>query len=273
MGNGVWRFRVKITSNKNMRILILFAVVGSIPLVGFGKATPLEEARTVVGEWVAAEKAISKEEVEWEEEKVVLADLIAVAEAKIGRLEKELEENQETRSFADQTRQELLEQEERLAEEVAVIEEFLGEIEIGLRRFEPRLPDPLRTQLSVPFQRLPRDPSESRLSHGERMQTVITLLTGIREFDGKITISEETRQLPGRIDRGRFRTLWLGLSQAYFLAPDDAGFGIPGSNGWEWHSRPELAGAIGEAIAIAEQSAMEPRLIDLPIKIQGAGNE
>lgn len=256
-----------------MRILILIALFGSTLSAGFGNPTSLDRARTVVGEWVAAEKAISKEKTDWEEEKVVLGDLITVVETKIERLREELSESEETRSVAGKAREVLLEEEERLAVKMAAIDGFLGEIEIGLRSFEPRLPDPLRTQLSVQFQRLPRNPSDSGLSLGERMQTVITVLTAIREFDGKITVSEETRQLPGKMDRGRFRTLWLGLSQAYFLAPDDAGVGIPGSNGWEWHSQPELAGKIGEAIAIAEQSAIEPKVIDLPVKIRRAGDQ
>lgn len=250
-----------------MRLLILLALC--LPGANaFGSPGVLEHARSTVGEWVAAEKAISGEELDWEEEKVLLNDLIAVATARIERLEAELAETTKVKSAADEKRAQLLEREGALAEKAETIRTFLAGMEVALRDLQTRLPDPLLEELARLYQRLPADPDETTLGLGERMQTVTAILGGVQQFDGKITVSETTRELPGENGKGSFRTLWLGLGQAYYLAPSDAGFGTPGVEGWEWYSRPELADRIREAIAIAEKTATEPKLIDLPVKLE-----
>jgi hypothetical protein len=162
----------------------------------------------------------------------------------------------------------LLDQSERVAADIQQIEAFLVKMESGLRRLKSRLPEPLQEELAPVYQRLPKNAEESTLGLGERMQSVVSLLTKIREFDTKISLSESIRELSGSDVEVSFRTLWIGLGQAYYLAPNDAGYGMLGADGWEWHSQPEIASAIQECIALVEGRSTEPKLIDLPVVLK-----
>jgi hypothetical protein len=238
--------------------------------ISVASASPeaLQDVRTTIGEWAIAEKAISGESLQWQEEQVLLKDLLAVAEKRVGKLEAIIAEHEGFVSTADAKRLELLDQSERVAADVQQIEAFLMQMERGLRELKPRLPEPLQDELEPIYQRLPLNATESTLGLGERMQSVVSLLGKIREFDAKISLSESIRELPGSEVEVSFRTLWIGLGQAYYLAPNDAGYGLLGSEGWEWHSQAELAAAIKECIALVEGRSTEPRLIELPVALK-----
>ncbi len=231
----------------------------------------LDDARSTIKEWATAEKAISRETVQWQEEQVLLEDLLAVAEKRVAKLQGILEAHEGFVSTADAKRLELLDQSERIAVDIAQIEAFLLKMERGLRRLKPRLPEPLQAELEPIYQRMPQNPAESKVALGERMQSVVNLLGKVREFDAKISVSESIRALPGSETEVSFRTLWIGLGQAYYLAPDDAGYGRPGAQGWEWHSQAELASSIRECIALIKGRSTEPKLIELPVELTKGG--
>jgi len=238
--------------------------------ISVASASPeaLDDVRTTIGEWATAEKAISRESLQWQEERVLLEDLLTVAEKRVAKLEAIIEEHEGFVSTADAKRLELLDQSERVAADVQQIESFLVKMERGLRELKLRLPEPLQEELEPIYQRLPLQADETTLGLGERMQSVVNLLGKIREFDAKISLSESIRALPGSEVEVSFRTLWIGLGQAYYLAPNDAGYGKLGTAGWEWHSQPELAAKIQECIALVEGRSTEPKLIELPVALK-----
>ena len=253
--------------------LILAAVCG-IALLPSVSASPesLRRARDVVGEWVEVEKTLSKEALEWERKATLMRDRMEVLRSRIGRLEKQLREAESEASEADAQRRDLLEEETALLERGDRVRGFLAELENGLRELKPRLPRPLREEVTGLFQRMPpaeeaADRKDGDRNLGERMRTAITLVTRILEFDNRVTVAETVRRGPESEREAVFRTLWLGLGQAYYVTPDDAGFGTPGAGGWEWHSRPELAKRVREAMRLAEGSAVEPRFFTLPVRI------
>ena len=228
----------------------------------------LKTARSTVKEWAAAEKAISREAADWAAREALLKDLIAVEDQRIERLEKELAKGEAGLSAADEERAGLLDRQDALAAKAATVEDFLAGIEGELRALRVRLPEPLAEDLATVYQRVPKEPAETTLSLGERMRTVVTLLGRVRQFDGKLTLAESIRSLPGREGEASVRTLYLGLGQAYYLAPDDAGVGRPGPEGWTWESRPKFEAAIREAMLLAEGGAVEPKFVDLPVGIE-----
>jgi len=249
----------------NLRLTLLFSV-----LAGLLQAQPgaLESARATVKEWAATEKAVSREAAEWAGRETLLKDLIAVEAERIERLEKELAKSQTGLSQADEERSELLDRQDALVARAGAIGDFLAKVEAELQTLRDRLPEPLAEDLATMYRRLPKNPENTTLSLGERMRTVITLLGRVRQFDGKLTVTESIRALPSGNGEASVRTLYLGLAQAYYLAPDDAGIGRPGPEGWMWESRPEFEEAIRDAIRLAEGGAREPKFIGLPVRIE-----
>lgn len=247
---------------------LTLALLGASLSLASASPEALQDVRTTISEWATAEKAISRETVQWQENKVLLEDLLLVAGKRVAKLEAILAEHEGFVSTADAKRLELLDQSERVAEDIQQIERFLVKMERGLRELQPRLPEPLQVELAPIYQRLPQNSDESSVALGERMQSVVSLLGKIREFDAKISVSESIRELPGAGVEASFRTVWIGLGQAYYLAPNDAGYGTLEADGWEWHSRPELAEGIQECIALVEGRSTEPKLIELPIALK-----
>jgi len=225
----------------------------------------LETARSTVKEWAATEKAISREAADWSGRELLLRDLIEVANQRIARLEAEKEKGEARLSASDEERAELLDRKAAVAEEAAKIESFLAELEVQLQALRPQLPEPLDEELAPLFQRIPADPAADTLGLGERMRTAVSLISKIRQFDGKLTLDESLKHLPGSEEKALVRTLYLGLGQAYYLTPDDAGFGSPGLEGWVWQSEPGLRTAVREVMTLAEGGAMEPKFVDLPV--------
>ncbi len=227
----------------------------------------LETARSTVKEWAATEKAISHEAAEWSGREQLLRDLIEVANQRIARLQAELEKGEATLSASDEERAELLDREAAVSAEAAKIETFLAALEAQLRRLRPQLPEPLLEALAPLYQRIPADPAASTLGVGERMRTAVSLISQIRQFDSKLTPVESLKVFPGREEAVAVRTLYIGLGQAYYLAPEDAGYGTPGAEGWVWQSAPELRKGIQEVMTLAGDGAMEPKFVDLPVVI------
>ena len=252
-----------------MRIHLLMFYFLAASMLATASPDALETARSTVKEWAAVEKAISREASKWSGRERLLRDLIEVANQRIARLEGELEKAEATLSASDEERSKLLDREAAVGKEAAKIKTFLSDLEAQLRILRPQLPKPLDEELAPLFQRIPADPAASKLGLGERMRTVVSLISKIRQFDGKLTLAESLKNLPGSEEKASVRTLYLGLGQAYYLAPQDAGYGTPGPEGWVWQSAPELRKAIREVITLAEGGAMEPRFVDLPVRLGG----
>ena len=248
-----------------MRIHLLTFYFLAASALATASPDALETARSTVKEWAATEKAISREAADWSGRELLLRDLIEVANQRIARLEAEKEKGEARLSASDEERAELLDRKAAVAEEAAKIESFLAELEVQLQALRPQLPEPLVEELAPLFQRIPADPAADTLGLGERMRTAVSLISKIRQFDGKLTLDESLKHLPGSGEKALVRTLYLGLGQAYYLTPDDAGFGSPGLEGWIWQSEPGLRTAVREVMTLAEGGAMEPKFVDLPV--------
>lgn len=229
----------------------------------------IESTRTIVKEWVATEKAISSEAIQWEATHTLLNDLTKVTQAEITTLDESLQKIKATATDADAVRAELVTEQQSLNTGRQQIAKFLAEIEPKLINLKSALPEPLCIQLVGLFQRIPNDPENSTLGIAERMQTVVGILNTINKFDRAITVHEEIRTL-GDGSQGEVESIYIGLGAAYYRtrSGDDAGYRQADSSGWQWISQPELSPAIADVIAIANNSTQEARFIALPIELQ-----
>lgn len=233
------------------------------PLAG---QASVEEARSVIQEWVSVEKAISQEAAAWREKQQTLETLLLILEREGEEIEKKIESQRKLTTVGDTRREELLTREKSLVGYRKRVETFLAGIEGELRDLRPQLPYPLQEKTEGAFQRIPQNAAQTRLDVAERMQAVVGILAEIQNFNDTITLSQELHELENGT-RGEMKTVYLGLGAAYYLMPDgkDAGYGYPTKEGWVWQSRPELVPAIEELLAIYSYSTREARFIPLPV--------
>lgn len=251
---------------RNLRTLVLLGALAAIIPAGQAADGGAGDVRAVVEQWVAIEKTISEEASAWKEKERLLRDLISSARSERENLNAQIAEAKQTASAADQKRAELVSQRQELEASAEAVLRFLSGMEQRLRNLKARLPRPLQDSLAGHFKNLPENADSSRQGLAARMQGVVSILDTIQKFDGVAQVFEEVRTLAdGSV--GAVQTLYLGLGAAYFLSEsdEDAGFGVPSDKGWSWVSRPEIAEAVKEAIAMIEQKT-EARFVPLPVQ-------
>lgn len=233
------------------------------------QADSVDHARQSVSDWVQTEQAISRESLDWQADKTLLSDMITIAQKRVASLQQQVEAHATFTSLAKEERRKLSEQDTQITEYTHVIEQLLDDAEVFIRRLLPQLPPPLQDELAASLKRLPDGESTLTVSLSERMQTITTILSQLRAFDQTVSIHQAIRAVPDSDNEIAVRTIWVGLGQAYYIAPSDAGYGLPSPSGWTWHSAPELSDAIQRSIQQIETTSSTPQLIDLPIQIKG----
>lgn len=228
--------------------------------------TTVSQTRSTLKEWVLAEKTLSREAADWQQEKVLLQDLLAVLDQEIKTLKTEIASSQESLSQADEEREKLLKVRAESRDQREMIQAYLADLEPRLLLLRSRLPEPLDNQLAIFFNRIPEEGTPSSLGIAERAQTVLGILDAIRAFDNKLTVARELRQGKSGSTQ-EMTTLYLGLGQAFYVSAEDAGIGYPQTSSWQWESKPVLRQAILSAIAMAEGKTHEVDYIALPLKV------
>jgi hypothetical protein len=117
------------------------------------------------------------------------------------------------------------------------------------------------------MRRLPEDPSDTRTSPVERLQTIVGILNEVEKFGSVISVESELQKTSDGKEI-EVKTLYVGLGQAYFVdkTGDFAGVGVAKLSGWEWSEASELGKAIQHAIEVYEGS-QPPSFDGLPMTV------
>jgi hypothetical protein len=234
---------------------------------GFLLQGELGEARLKMEKWIETQQIISKERKEWRQGKEILSGRLDLVKREITALQDKIRDVEVGIEEANKKRRELdAEQDQykaagaRLAEAVTAME---GEVR-GLSRM---LPEPMRERLQPLYQRIPEDPSRTRVSAAERFQNVLGILNEINKANHEITVSYEVRNLADG-KPAEVRVLYLGLAQAYYVsARGEAGVGRPGPEGWIWEAGQVASAPILRVLEIL-QGKHSAAFVPLPAKIQ-----
>ena len=236
---------------------------------GVQAAESLDAARSAVSRWVDVERTISREALDWEDKRVLLNDMLAVAKAEIESLREGIAAAKKAANAADERRAELVRDRDENTRMAAVIRTNVIRLETRLRAFAKRMPQPLAEKLQPLLLRIPTKADDSEIGVARRMQTVIGIIAEVQRFDRLVTLGEELQTSADGATR-EVRTVHFGLGASYYVAADDAdaGVGVATDAGWAWQSRPELAVAVRAAIAMAEGKQREARFLALPVAVK-----
>lgn len=213
--------------------------------------SPLEETRSVVREWVRTEQLISREAAAWQAEQALLQDMIQLRENELAQLRESLADLRELDSGVEQQRAALAGEREALREHAATLSDWVASLEAELAIARPTLPDPLERSLAGAFDRL----SGEAVPLGMRLQGVIGILNEIEQFNTKVHLSTDLRQMPD----GRMRevqALYFGLGGGFYVdgTGRHAGRLIPTADGWVDQPAAEWAEAIRRAVDVHQRT-------------------
>ncbi len=217
----------------------------------FAQEEPWSETRLLLEKWIEARRLLSEERRDWRVAREILEERIGALRRDIEYWREKTAQAQQEMLTTEQEMEALRERREELLRAVSGVTETISRLETELRALLARAPAPLRERVKLLSQRLPEDPAQSRMSLGERAQNVAGILNEMDKFAREITISSEVRELPDGT-AAEVSVLYFGFGQAWYcnVGRGIAGVGRPGSEGWVWEARNEIAGDVAAAIAM-----------------------
>lgn len=252
-------------SNFKTRLAALLCL-GQLLLVRADNA--LTEARSTLEKWVETRQLIARAQSDWQQDKDTLLQTIALYEREMAALSEQMAQvgTNNTQALKEFKEAESLKQVSLAARERAA--SVAAETERNLKSLAPRLPLPLQEGLRKELVRMPDDPSNTKMVPAERVQVCVGVLNEIDKFNSALNVYSEKRK-NAKGEEVSVQTLYVGLGVAYFVndLSDFAGIGTPGSGGWEWVNKPEIAARVADTIKIY-RNEMTARFVTLPAAVR-----
>ena len=238
------------------------------PAAGSAKSAPtLDETRVTLNKWIETQQIISKERNDWQQGKEILQGRIELVGKEVGILKDRIKQSEAAVEESNKKRDELVAENDALKVSGAQLGEAVTLMEGQLRKLMKQMPEPVATKLAPLMQRMPVDPSNTRVTVAERFQNVLAVLSELNKANSELAISYEIRKFADG-SSGEVQVIYLGLAQAYYISPrGDAGIGRPGEDGWTWTPAPDAAQAILSTLEII-QGKESPAFVPLPITIK-----
>ncbi|MEM7011774.1 MAG: DUF3450 family protein [Verrucomicrobiota bacterium] len=216
-------------------------------------------------EWVRVQELTIEEEANWKEEQLRLADLNQLRQQEIAGLDETISASSKRITFYDEKLGALESEGTELKEGRQQLQARIEALETRALTLMKSLPTPVLDKLGETAPRL--ENPEPDLPLQNRYRDVLAVLIEAGNFDRKLSVQIEVREIDG--SEAELEVLYLGLSRAYYVdrTGKRAGVGVPGADGWTWTSEPKLAGEIRQAIQTHQQKA-PPTLTRLPVQVE-----
>jgi hypothetical protein len=231
------------------------------------QAASIDVVRTALGKYIETQQIITKERKEWQQGKEILQARIELVKGETTALREKIKAAEGAMTEADKRKAELFAQNDKLKDSAAQLAATVTGYEADVRKLYKQLPEPLQQKLMPLFQRVPEDPSKTRVSVAERFQNMLGILNEVNKANNEITVVYEVRNLADG-KPAEVRTMYVGLAQAYFVsARGEAGIGRPTPEGWRWETANQHAPQVALALEIL-QAKHSPAFVPLPMKLQ-----
>lgn len=229
--------------------------------------SPMAEGRTALEQWVQTRQLISRTRSDWQSDKEMFEQNVKLYERELGSVAEQMSKVSTNSVQVDKERTEAEALKKSANESLERAREFAAQFEVKLKALAPRLPVPLQDILKPLLSRISTDPN-TRSDVGERLQVIVGILNEVDKFNNAVSVFSEKRKNP-QGEEMAVETVYVGLGAAYFVndAGDFAGMGAPGTNGWEWTTRPELASPVKDVLRIY-RNERPARFIALPAVIR-----
>jgi FtsZ-binding cell division protein ZapB len=186
----------------------------------------------------------------------------------VGILKDRIKQSEAAVEESNKKRDELVAENEQLKAVTAQLSDAVTTMEDQVRKLSKMMPEPVNAKLLPLMQRMPADPTNTRVSTAERFQNVLGILNELNKANSEISVSYEIRTLADG-SSSEVQVFYVGLAQAYYISPRGlAGIGRPTEDGWKWESASAATSSqITQALEII-QGKQTPSFVPLPITIK-----
>ena len=228
----------------------------------------LDETRLTLNKWIETQQIISKERNDWQQGKEILQGRIELVGKEVGVLKDRITQSELAVVESNKKRNELVAENDQLKAVTAQLSDAVTTMEDQVRKLSKMMPEPVNAKLLPLMQRMPADPTNTRVSTAERFQNVLGILNELNKANSEISVSYEIRTLADG-SSSEVQVFYVGLAQAYYISPRGlAGIGRPTEDGWKWESASAATSSqITQALEII-QGKQTPSFVPLPITIK-----
>ena len=237
-----------------------FSMVLSLPL-----GAQVKETHKIVEQWVQTKLLISEESTKWQSEKAALTDLKDALTREVEELDKSLETFQNEETTIEEERSKLSARKEKAEDSTRKLFEELEELRAEIDSIFKTLPAPLSEKLAPFREKLGEPGEEPDLPLRKRLEIAVSILQSVHLFNRSVTM--ERIEFTLEDDKSReFLVLYFGLGAAYFVNESGtiAGYGQPGTGGWNWTRDDSLASEVSAGVDLMKNRAL-PRFLELPL--------
>ncbi len=244
--------------------IVLVAVVFASGVCQAADANRLNETRETLTKWVETRQLFSRTKADWQADKETLEQSIKLFERDLQSVEEQISKLSTNNVQVQKERVQAEAQKKSSGESLDQARQFATGFEAQLAKLVPQLPVPLQEILRPLLNRMPIDASNTRLTAAERVQVIVGVLNELDKFNNSVAVFNEKRKNQ-KGEEIAVETVYVGLGAAYFVsdANDFAGVGAPGTGGWDWTVKPELARSVREVIRIY-RNEQPARFVSLP---------
>jgi len=228
----------------------------------------LDETRLTLNKWIETQQIISKERNDWQQGKEILQGRIELVGKEVGVLKDRIAQSELAVAESNKKRDELVADLDQLKAVTTQLSDAVTTMEGQVRQLAKLMPEPVNAKLLPLMQRMPADPTNTRVSTAERFQNVLGILNELNKANSEISVSYEIRTLADG-SSSEVQVFYVGLAQAYYISPRGlAGIGHPTEDGWKWESASAAtSNQIMQALEII-QGKQTPSFVPLPISIK-----
>ena len=233
---------------------------------------PGAELKATLSEWVETERQLSRAQSEWRSDKATLEFDLSRMRDELKFFKDSIASLKDSESATLDERESLLKRRQGLDRIEAAWSARLPKIESRILKLSAQFPAPLIRKIQPALQRIQPEAAKRSGLNG-RLQAIVAILGETDQFHKSVHVFDEAIALSSS-ETIQARTVFIGLSQAYFVneSGDQAGIGSPGETGWTWTSNPVLAKRIQSMIDIQSgQSA--PAWVTVPVTLDQGGSK
>lgn len=231
------------------------------------QASPLARTRTTLEQWVETRQLISKTKTDWQTDKETLEQTVQLYERELKSIDEQMAKVSTNNTQVAKEMEEALALQKTSNETLDGARQFATDLEARVKKLAPQLPTPLQDILKPLLARLPTEPANTKMLAAERMQILVGVLNELDKFNNAVNLFNEKRKNP-KGEEVAVQTVYVGLGAAYFVneAGDFAGTGAPGTDGWEWSVKSEIAPTVQEVVRIY-RNERTARFVTLPATV------
>ncbi len=252
------------------RILIQSSLILMSALIANGSAEEIAITQKKIDKWIETRQIISAERASWLGDKAMLETSEGILSDELKALNRDVEILSENSTIADVERENLQAEREEIERSNEMLAVKVRTLEMAVKELSARFPSPLLVKITPLLQNIPEDVSRTKRALGQRLLTVLGVLSQAEKFNGTLTLQTNARDVSGTGVQERVTTLYWGLAFAVYVddAGKFAGMGLPGSEGWEWSTRNESASDVRRFIATYSGETDELDFVNIPVEIR-----